>query len=83
MGQYPDRYPRNSFTSHINVTHEPTGFKFYQQAGRIMVLQLNEASGFYQVFTDFTTWDLQIEGTVLTETALIRAAIVWLKDNHK
>lgn len=81
MAKYPDRYPRDNFTVHVSVTHDPTGFKFIQQAGRIMVLQKNEESGFYEAYSDFTTYDLQIVGTVLTEAALIRAAIVWMKNN--
>lgn len=80
MSNYPDKFPRSSFTSHISITHEPSGFKFYQQAGRIIVLRHNDQTGFWGIYSDFTNSDLQITGTHLTEAALIRAAIVWLKD---
>lgn len=80
MAKYPDRYPRDNFSSHLVVIHEPTGYRFNQKAGRIHVWKVN-ASGQPIEITDFTTYDLQIVGTVLTEAALIRAAIVWLKNN--
>jgi hypothetical protein len=80
---YPDKFPRDDFHTHINITHLPSGYKFYQQAGRIVVLQKPEGEEFYRVYSDFTTTELQIEGTWLTEDRLRRAAIVWLKDNLK
>lgn len=82
MTSYPDRFQKHDFTTHINITHTPTGFKFYQNGGRIVVLQA-DPDGRYQVFTDFTTPELQIEHTVLTEAALRRAAILWLKVHLK
>ena len=82
MSAYPDRYPRGNFTVHCSITHDPTGFKFLQQGGKIVVLDKGE-DGMYRAFAEFTTPALQITGTYLTEAALIRAAIVWLKDNLK
>lgn len=83
MAKYPDRYPRDNFTTHIVVNHTPTGYRFHQTAGRIEVWKREwDGTSFdFTRVTDFTTYDLQIEGTVLTEAALIRAAIVWLKNN--
>lgn len=83
MSTYPDRYQLHDFTTHVSITHTPTGFKFVQQGGRITILGQDYESGRWLTFTDFTNNDLQIEHTVLTEAALRRAAIVWLKDNLK
>lgn len=83
MSNYPDRYPKDDFHTHINITHKPTGFKFYQNGGRIVILQKDDVSGFYGVFSDFSIPELQIEHTVLTEAALRRAAINWLKGHLK
>lgn len=77
---YPDKFPRDSFKTHINVSHEPSGFKFYQQGGRIIVLQKDD-DGFYRMYSDFSVMALQEFGTALTEARLIRAAISWLQNN--
>jgi len=78
---YPDKFPRDSFKSHINITHDPSGFKFYQQAGRIIVLKHNDHTGFWGIYSDFTNDSLQEFGAVLSEAQLIRSAISWLQDN--
>lgn len=79
MSSYPDRYQREDFDTLISIHHRPTGFKFYQQGGRIVVLKEREFDSIWAIFADFTTTELQIEHTVLTEAALRRAAINWLK----
>lgn len=81
MAKYPDRYPRDSFTTHMVVNHTPSGYRFHQQAGLILVFKRNDDGAGFTYHSEFTTFDLQIAGTVLTEAALIRAAIVWLKNN--
>jgi len=79
---YPDRYQKDDFTTHVNITHTPTGFKFYQAGPRIVVLQTGD-DGIYRMFADFTNNDLLIEHTVLSEAALRKAAIIWLKGHLK
>jgi hypothetical protein len=83
MGSYPDRYQKDDFETFVSILHRPTETKFYQQAGRVIVLKLNPDTGLYHSFADFTTTELQIEGTYLTEAALRRAAITWLKGHLK
>ena len=82
VSNYAKRYRREDFDTHINITHRPTGFKFYQAGGRINVIFPGD-DGIYRLFTDFTIEALQIEHTVLTEPALRAAAVTWLKDYLK
>ena len=79
---FKERYEREHWDHHFNITHKPTGFKFYQAGGRIVVLQKGE-DDIYRFFADFTNNDLLIDHTVLTEAALRKAAVTWLKDNQK
>lgn len=80
---FNERYRREDFDSFVSITHRPTGFRFYQSGGRITVLKRREFDGLWSIFADFSTTELQIEHTVLTEAALRKAAITWLKDNAK
>lgn len=76
------KYGPGYFHTMLAVVHRPTGYRFHQEGGRIRVWLKNE-EGEYKPFSDFTVDALQIEHTVLTEAALRRAAVTWLKDNLK
>lgn len=75
------KYTREYFDTHIQISHRPTGYKFYQSGGQIVVLSPRD-DGIYQIFASFTTTELQIEGTHLTEATLRKAAVTWMKDQH-
>lgn len=77
------KYGKEYFDTLIVLHHKPTEMKFYQQGGRVIVTKLNETTGIYHSFADFTTTDLQEFRTRLTEAGLRRAAIAWMKDNIK
>lgn len=80
MGSYPDRYPPHDFETSLVITHKPSMLNFTQVAGRICVYPEGSIEP-TEERASFTTEALKIEHTVLTEAALRRAAITWLKDN--
>lgn len=78
MSNFTERYRREDFDTQIVITHRPTGLNFTQVGGRICVYPEGSIEP-TEERASFTTPELQIEHTVLTEPALRKAAITWLK----